>query len=136
MQSKLKWAGKRGFIDETESGHKVRMDTAIEKGGENNGPTPTELLLSALGGCTGIDVASILEKKRAKLEEMEIKIEAEQAQDYPKVFKRINVEFILHGENLKEADIKHAVELSKNKYCSVGAMLGKTAEINYIWKIK
>lgn len=136
MEAKAIWKSKKEFIGETESGHKVKMDIAIEKGGENTGPPPIQLLLVALGGCTGIDLVSIMEKKRAKLQEIEIKIDAEQAQDYPKVFRKIHLEFLLKGENLKEADIKHAVELSKNKYCSVGAMLEKTAEINYTWKIK
>lgn len=136
MQARIIWTGKRGFIGETDSGHKVKMDLAVEKGGENTGPPPMQLLLIALGGCTGIDVASILEKKRVRLESMEIKLEAEQAEDYPKVFRRINIEFIFKGKDLKEADLRNAIELSKNKYCSIGAMLEKTAEITYTLIVK
>jgi putative redox protein len=136
MKGKVIWSGKRGFLGQTESGHKVKMDIALEKGGENTGPPPIQLLLVALGGCTGIDVVSILEKKRANLEGMEINLEAEQAENYPKVFRKINIEFIFQGKDLKEADIKNAIELSKNKYCSIGVMLEKTAEINYTWRIK
>jgi putative redox protein len=136
MKGEVIWTGKRGFLGETESGHKVKMDIAIEKGGENTGPPPVQLMLVALGACTGIDVVSIMEKKRAKVEGVEIKLEAEQAENYPKVFKKINLEFIFQGKDLKEADLKNAIELSKNKYCSIGAMLEKTAEINYSWRIK
>ncbi len=136
MKGKVIWTGKRGFLGETESGHKVKMDIAIEKGGENTGPPPVQLMLVALGACTGIDVVSIMEKKRAKVEGVEIKLEAEQAENYPKVFKKINLEFIFQGKDLKEADLKNAIELSKNKYCSIGAMLEKTAEIGYSWRIE
>ena len=136
MEAKVKWTGKRSFLGETESGHKVKMDIAIEKGGENTGPTPVQLMLVTLGACTGIDVALILEKKRVELEGLEIKLEAEQAESHPKVFKKINLEFIFQGKDLKEADLENAIELSKNKYCSIGAMLEKTAEINYTWTIK
>jgi len=135
MQAKIKWVGKRGFIGETESGNKIRMDIAMEKGGGNTGPTPMELVLLALGGCTGLDVISILEKKRAKLEEMEIKIEAEKTENHPKVFKNIKIEYLFQGKDLKESDLKTAIELSQEKYCSVSAILKKTAELSYSWKI-
>ncbi|MDP2960847.1 MAG: OsmC family protein [candidate division Zixibacteria bacterium] len=135
MQAKIKWVGKREFIGETESGNKIRMDIAIEKGGGNTGPTPMELVLLALGGCTGLDVISILEKKRAKLEGIEIKINAEKTEEHPKVFKKIKIEYIFRGKDLKESDLKTAIELSQEKYCSVSAMLNKTAELSYTWKV-
>jgi putative redox protein len=135
MQVKLNWTEKRGFIGETESGHKINIDIAIEKGGGNTGPAPMELVLLSLGGCTGIDVASILEKKRAKIEAIEIKLEAEQAEEHPKVFKKIKIEYIFQGKDLKHSDLKKAIELSQEKYCSVTAMLNKTAELSYTWKI-
>jgi putative redox protein len=135
MQAKIKWVGKRGFIGETESGNKIRMDIAMEKGGGNTGPTPMELVLLALGGCTGLDVISILEKKRAKLEGMEIKIEAEKTENHPKVFKNIKIEYLFQGKDLKESDLKTAIELSQEKYCSVSAILKKTAELSYSWTI-
>lgn len=136
MKGKVIWAGKRKFIGETDSGHKVKMDLSIEKGGENTGPPPIQLVHVALGACSGIDIVSIMEKKRANLEGMEINLEAEQAEDYPKVFRKINIEFIFQGKDLKEADLKNAIELSMHKYCSIGVMLEKTAEINYTWRIK
>ena len=136
MQTSLKWTGKTGFMGETETGNKLKMDIPVEKGGENTGPAPMELLLLSLGGCTGIDVVTILAKKRARLEGLEIKLEAEQAEDHPKVFKKIKIEFLFHGEELKDSDLKRAIELSQDKYCSVTAMLQKTAEISYSWTIK
>ncbi|HVP36454.1 MAG TPA: OsmC family protein [Terriglobales bacterium] len=136
MLTKIKWLGKRKFEGETESGHKVKMDIAIEKGGENTGPTPMELVLTALGACTGLDVVPILEKKRVKLDGLEIKLEAERADTYPRVFKKIKIEYIFQGNDLKEADLKNAVELSADKYCSVSSMIKKTSELEYSWKIK
>jgi len=136
MLTKIKWLGKRKFEGETESGHKVKMDIAIEKGGENTGPTPMELVLTALGACTGLDVVPILEKKRVKLDGLEIKLEAERADTHPRVFNKIKIEYIFQGQDLKESDLKNAVELSADKYCSVSLMIKKTAELEYSWVIK
>jgi putative redox protein len=80
-------------------------------------------------------MVSILEKMRAKLDGLEMVIKSESQKDHPKVLKNIEIEYILKGENLNEADVKKAIELSLNKYCSVGATLAKCAEISYRWKI-
>lgn len=136
MEANLSWVGKRRFVGETASGHKINIDIALEKGGDNSGPAPMELVLLSLGSCTGIDVASILEKKRAKIEAIEIKLEAEQTEEHPKVFKKIKIEYIFQGKDLKDSDLKRAIELSQEKYCSVTAMLQKTAELSYSWVIK
>ncbi len=136
MRTTIKWLGKRKFEGETESGHKVKMDIAIEKGGENTGPTPMELVLTALGACSGLDVVPILEKKRVKLDSLEIRLEAERADEHPRVFKKIKIEYVFHGKDLKESDLKNAVELSADKYCSVSGMIRKTAELEYSWVIK
>ena len=135
MITKVVWKDKMSFIGETETKHKILMDLPEEKGGENKGPKPGELVLVALGGCTGVDMVSILEKMRAKLDGLEMVIKSESQKDHPKVLKNIEIEYILKGENLKEADVKKAIELSLNKYCSVGATLAKCAEISYRWKI-
>jgi putative redox protein len=94
-----------------------------------------ELLLVSLAGCTGMDVASILKKKRADLKSLTIKVDGERASQHPKHFTRIDVEFNFAGKNIKEEDIKQAIELSKDKYCSVSAMLKEKAEISYRWNI-
>ncbi len=95
-----------------------------------------ELVLTALGACTGLDVVPIMEKKRVALDSLEIKLEAERAEEHPRVFKKIKIEYIFQGKNLKEADLKNAVELSADKYCSVSGMIKKTAELEYSWRIK
>jgi len=135
MLTKVVWNKKMGFIGETETKHEILMDLPEEKGGENKGPKPGELVLVALGGCTGVDLVSILKKMRKKLDSLEMVIKSENQKDYPKVLKKIEIEYILKGENIKESDVKKAIELSLSKYCSVGATLAKCAEISYRWKI-
>jgi putative redox protein len=96
---------------------------------------PMQLLLAALGGCTGMDIVSILKKKRVELADFQVKVSAERAQDYPMVWKDIEVTYLLWGDNLKEKDILQAIELSEQKYCSVGIMLGKAATIKSTYRI-
>jgi putative redox protein len=135
MRIGLSWKGKLAFEAETESGHRFLMDAKPQVGGEDKGPRPMEVLLVSLAGCTGMDVASILAKKRLNLESLEVKVDAEQAPEFPKYFTRINVEFNIQGHNVKEEDVKRAIDLSKDKYCSVSAMLKEKAEISYRWNI-
>lgn len=131
----MSWKGNLAFEAETESWHRILLDAKQGVGGENKGPRPMEVLLVSLAGCTGMDVASILAKKRVNLKNMTIKINAEQAPQHPKYFTRIDVEFTFEGSDIKEEDVKQAIELSKDKYCSVSVMLKGKAEISYRWKI-
>jgi putative redox protein len=131
----LSWKGELAFEAETESGHRFIMDAKPEVGGEDKGPRPMEVLLVSLAGCTGMDVASILKKLRVDLQSMNVKINAEQAPQHPKYFTRIDVEFDFEGKDIKEEDVKRAIELSKDKYCSVSVMLKEKAEISYRWNI-
>lgn len=135
MQVDLSWKGKLAFEAETESGHRILLDAKPQVGGEDKGPRPMEVLLVSLAGCTGMDVASILAKKRVNLESFEVKVDAEQASEFPKYFTRINVEFNVRGHDVKEEDVKRAIDLSKDKYCSVSVMLKEMAEISYRWNI-
>lgn len=135
MFAQISWKGKFGFEGKTESGHSVFMDVKPESGGENKGPSPMELVTVALGGCTGMDVVLILKKMKVDLESMTINIDFQRAPDHPKVFTKINLEYNFTGRNIKEEDVKRAIELSQGKYCSVSAMLKKTAEITYKWNI-
>lgn len=96
---------------------------------------PMQLLLAALGGCTGMDIVSILRKKRVDLADFKVKVSAERAQEYPMVWKDIEVTYLLWGENLKVKDVEQAIELSEEKYCSVGIMLGKSAAIKSTYRI-
>ena len=135
MNVGVNWKGKLAFEAETESGHRFLMDAKPQVGGEDKGPRPMEVLLVSLAGCTGMDVASILAKKRVNLESFEVKVDAEQAPEFPKYFTRINVEFNIQGHDVKEEDVKRAIDLSKDKYCSVSVMLKEKAEISYRWNI-
>ena len=103
--------------------------------GDQKGLSPMEMLLAGLAGCTGIDVALILGKKRQKLEDFEVKIRAKRANDHPMVYTEIEVKYLLWGEDLSEKAIRQAINLSEEKYCSVSAMLGKTAEIHSSYQI-
>jgi putative redox protein len=131
----LSWKGGLAFEAETQSGHHFMLDAKPEVGGSNEGPTPMEVLLVSLAGCTGMDVASILKKKRVDLDSMAVKVKGERAGEHPKYFTNIDIELNLKGNGIKEEDVRRAVELSKDKYCSVSVMLKEKAEISYRWNI-
>ena len=135
MLTEFTWKGKMVFEAKTESGHSVTMDAKSEVGGEDNGARPMELLMVSLGGCTAMDVVSILEKMRADLESMTININSERASQHPKIFTKINIEYNFTGRGIKEENVKKAIELSLDKYCSVSPMLKEKAEITYNWNI-
>jgi len=135
MHVGVNWKGKLAFEAETESGHRILLDAKPQVGGEDKGPRPMEVLLVSLAGCTGMDVASILAKKRVNLESLDVKVDAEQAAEFPKYFTKISVEFNVRGHDVKEEDVKRAIDLSKDKYCSVSVMLKEKAEISYRWNI-
>ena len=122
------------FIGKAGSNHWTTMDSSH---GENSAAStsPMELILIALGGCTGSDVAIILEKKRARFSKLEMKITGERAAVDPKVYTTIHIEYIVEGIGLREKDVAHAIELSMTKYCSVSAMLKKSVALTYSYSI-
>lgn len=120
----------------TDSNIWITMDGPEEFGGSNAGIRPKELLLLALAGCTGSDVVSILQKKRVKLEDFEIFINAETREEHPQVFTKIHIEYVFYGNELKKEDIERAIELSSTKYCSVQAMLKPAVEITHSYRIE
>jgi putative redox protein len=115
----------------TVNGFSVQMDAASDVGGTEKGPRPKPLTLAALGGCTGMDVVSILEKMRVPLESFVMKIEAEQTEEHPKVYNKIHIIYTFKGKDLPLDKLEKAVNLSQEKYCGVSAMLRKTAEVTY-----
>ncbi|MGB2803297.1 MAG: OsmC family protein [Candidatus Zixiibacteriota bacterium] len=135
MHVNVSWKGKLAFEADTESGHQILLDAKPNVGGEDKGPRPMEVLLVSLAGCTGMDVVSILKKKRVNLQNMTIRIDADRALQHPKYFTKIEVKFNFEGRGIKEEDVKQAIELSANKYCSIGVMLQDKAEISYRWEI-
>ena len=125
------WKGDLNFIGRNANGGSVCMDVA----GDQPGIGPMELVLVGLAGCTGIDVASILAKKKVALVDFKVNVRGKRAPSPPMVYTEIEVEYFLWGENLKAKDVEQAIQLSEDKYCSVSVMLGKTAKISSSYKI-
>ncbi|MBH4156532.1 OsmC family protein [Pseudomonas aeruginosa] len=136
MKARIQWAGEAMFLGESGSGHVVVMDGPPDHGGRNLGVRLMEMVLIGLGGCTNFDVVSILKKARQPVESCEAFLEAERADEEPKVFTKIHVHFVVKGRGLKEAQVKRAVELSAEKYCSASIMLGRGGvEITHDYEI-
>jgi putative redox protein len=135
LTAKVTYVKGMQFVGDTESGHALVMDADPSDGGQNTGPRPMELLLAGAGGCSGMDVISILKKKRQDVTGLEINVKGEKAGDYPKKFTEITLEFVVRGRNISEEAVKRAIELSMTKYCSVKATLEGTAKIHYSYKI-
>jgi len=131
VKVEIKWDGDMRFIATNSAGLAVTMDTPKKMGGTEHGPGPMELVLMGLGGCSGIDVVSMLKKMRQDVENCFISIEAERATTEPKVYTKIHLRYTVVGTGLSQDRIEHAVQLSAEKYCSVSAMLDKTAEITH-----
>jgi putative redox protein len=129
MEGKLIWKTGVAFEAITNSGFTVPFDTPVDHGGTGTGPSPMETVLVALGGCTAMDVISILQKKKQDVTNFEILLHGDRAAEHPKVYTAITVEFVVTGHNIDPEAVKRAVELSETKYCSVSAMLRTTAEI-------
>ena len=136
MKTTIKWTGDAGFTAESESGHVVTMDGPPDHGGRNRGPRPMEMVLMGMGGCTAFDVVHILRKGRQEITDCVAHIDAERADQDPKVFTRIHVHFVVSGKNLNPAQVERAIALSAEKYCSASIMLGKTAVITHDFEIK
>jgi putative redox protein len=124
MKAVVKWVDGVMFVGESGSGHSVVMDGAPEQGGRNMGVRPMEMLLLGLGGCASYDVIAMLKKGRQQLVECRAEIAAERADAVPAVFSKIHINFIVSGNDLKEKQVKRAVDLSAEKYCSASIMLG------------
>jgi putative redox protein len=129
LQSKLIWDQKMGFTAIGDSGHPIIMDIGINQGGNDAGARPMELILHGLGGCTGADVVSILNKMQIKPEHFVIEITGERALEHPKKYTNIHLVFRISGPNIDRDKVYHAIELSQTKYCSVAASLN--AKITY-----
>ena len=130
MNASAIWTEKMKFKGTAGSGHNLAMDAAPEVGGEETGFRPKELVLQGLAGCTAMDVMSILRKMKLEPEAFRVEVEAEQTEDHPKVFKKLHLKYIVKGE-IPEEKLKRAIDLSKDQYCGVSAMLAKTADITF-----
>jgi putative redox protein len=123
------------FVCTADSGHAVVMDAPQSVGGNDSGPTPMEFLLTAFGSCSGMDVISILRKKKQNVKGLAIEVKGEKAETHPKIYTAIHIDYTVSGEDISEEAVKKAVDLSLERYCSVGAMLGKAAKITHSYKI-
>jgi putative redox protein len=126
IEAFLNWTDKERYVGSATSRHSIVMDTATEK----TANSPMELVLLALCGCTASDVVGILRKKREPFTALEVRAKAERADSYPAVYTAIHLTYLVHGQ-VSQKSMEDAVKLSKEKYCSVSAMLEKTAKITY-----
>ncbi|RWR02475.1 hypothetical protein ED28_08825 [[Pantoea] beijingensis] len=131
MQARVKWVEGLTFLGESASGHQVLMDG----NSGDKAPSPMEMVLMAAGGCSAIDVVSILQKGRHDVADCEVKLTSERREEAPRLFTHINVHFIVSGAGLNDKAVARAVDLSIEKYCSVSLMLGKGVEITHSYEV-
>jgi len=137
MQTTVKWVDGVMFLGESGSGHSVVMDGAPDQGGRNMGARPMEMILMGLGGCASFDVMTMLQKGRQQVLDCRVEISAQRVDAVPAVFSSIHLEFVVTGSNLKESQVKRAVELSAEKYCSASIMLEAAGvEISHSYTIE
>ncbi len=131
MDAKVTWHQRLTFTGTADTGFEVPLGSIPKVGGDDDGFHPTELVLVGLAGCTAMDVISILQKKRQDVTGFEVKAHAERATEHPKVFTHVLVEYVITGHNLDPEAVERAVQLSREKYCTVNAMLSKAVTIDH-----
>jgi putative redox protein len=128
--AKVTWVDGALLVAEVGSGHTFTMDGSPDVGGRNLGARPMEVLLIGMGGCTAIDVVSMLRKQRQNIEEVEVSLVGERATENPMVYTEVKVVYTVRGQKLNKALIERAVALSDEKYCSATAMFKKSAKVS------
>jgi putative redox protein len=129
--AKITWVDGALLVAEGGSGHTITMDGASDIGGRNLASRPMEVLLMGMGGCTAIDVVSMLKKQRQDIEGVEVSLLAERAEDHPKVYTSVKLVYTVRGRKLNKALVERAVSLSDEKYCSATAMVKKSASVTH-----
>jgi putative redox protein len=129
MDAKVIWKGRMSFSGSAESGFSIPLGTSPDVGGDNDGSRPMELLAIGLAGCTAMDVISIMQKKKQDVSSFEVQVHADLAEEHPRVFTRIVIEYILGGRNIERAAAERAVQLSAEKYCPAQAMFNKIVPV-------
>jgi len=132
MAAKVTWVEDRRFVGRAGSGHGIVVDGSADK----LGPSPLELLLIGLAGCTAYDVVSILEKKRQHVTGLEVSAQAKRADETPRVFTEVDVTYVVRGQDIKPKAVEDAIHLSEEKYCSASIMLGKAVRITTSYRIE
>ncbi|WP_373741070.1 OsmC family protein [Neisseria sp.] len=135
MQVTSKWLDGMCFVGTTPTGHSVVMEGAAAEGAAKRGPSPMEMLLLGVAGCSSIDVVMIAEKQRQDVADCQATVTAKRADDTPRVFTEIHIHFKVFGRGLKESAIEKAVQLSAEKYCSASIMLGKAAKVTHSFEV-
>ena len=130
MEAKVIWQEGLRFLGVARD-RAIIIDTAKEYGGFESGPMPMEMLLMALGACSGMDVVSTLKKMKIQIDKFEIEIFGDRREDHPKYFDRVRIVYRFFATDLPIEKIKHAVELSQNKYCSATATLKERVTVDY-----
>ncbi|MBA4542314.1 MULTISPECIES: OsmC family protein [Thermoactinomyces] len=130
MKVDIVWKGKMHFETTTGSGHQLSLDASPEVGGENLGPRPTEILLSAVGTCSGIDIVDILRKMRLEVASFSMEVSGERAEEHPRRFTHVHMHYKLTGD-LPEEKVRRAVKLSVEKYCSVSNSLSSKVTTSF-----
>lgn len=134
QEVKVSWKDKMAFEAEV-NGHKIMLDAAEAVGGEDRGPRPKPLMLTALAGCTGMDVISILKKMRVEVEDFDVTVEGDLTDEHPKQYYKMNVIYTFKGKDLPLEKLKKAVSLSEERYCGVSALYLKVIEVTSEIKI-
>ncbi len=131
---KVKWIDGLRFAATDSAGHSIVLDASKQSGGEGSGFSPMQLLLIALGGCTGMDVVHIMRKQRQQLKGLEVLVSGKRVKEPPRIYNNIRVEYKVNRKHIKESAVQRSIQLSEDKYCSVGAMLRAKAKMtsNYI----
>lgn len=130
MEARVQWINGMAF-ESQQDGFSIGLDADSDFGGQGKGPKPKTLMLTALGGCTGMDVVSMLKKMQVHLDGFEVQASAELTEEHPKVFKAIHLKYVFRGRDLPLDKLQRAVTLSQEKYCGVSAMLAKGCPITH-----
>ena len=136
MKARVQLVQGMTFVAESGSGHAVVVDAAPDVGGRDLGPRPMELVLMGTGACSAIDVVHILRRARQDVTGCVVELDAERAEEDPKVFTRIRMHYVVTGKGLAPNQVERAIKLSKEKYCSATIMLAKTAEITFDYEVR
>ncbi|MCJ7569804.1 MAG: OsmC family protein [Anaerolineales bacterium] len=135
MDAMVTWSKRLSFIGEAETGFSVPLGANPQVGGDNDGFRPMELIAIGIAGCTAMDVVSILQKKRQDVTSFEVQLRSQQAQDYPRVFTQIEIEYLISGHDVDETAVQRAIELSETKYCPAQAMFNQILPIKLSYQI-
>jgi len=135
MNAKVHWKGRMGFEATADSGFRMDLDASPDVGGDDAGFRPMELMALSLAGCTAMDVISILQKKRQNVTAFDVDVQAERAEEHPKVFTRATIIYRVDGQDVDEAAVRRAIELSAERYCPAQAMLGRIVPLTLRYEI-